>query len=105
MNNRQLAWGGARNALGAAFYVVLVVCLMSYAGDRFDSAPEMLTGIAVLMLFVTSALIEATLVLGQPIWMFVNGKKSEALRLFGYTAGALVALMMLAMTARIMASA
>ncbi len=105
MKDAKLVWWGIRNAVGAALYVALVVWFMSCAGRIAGKGPELLTGIAMLMLFVASALIEATLVLGQPIWMFINGKKGEALRLFGFTAGALVLLTVLVIAVRLSVSA
>lgn len=40
-----------------------------------------------LLLFVLSATIVGTLVLGKPILLYWNGAKSEALRFFTYTVG------------------
>jgi hypothetical protein len=43
------------------------------------------------MLFVVSATIVGSLVVGRPILLFLDGKKNEALRFFGYTLGWLAA--------------
>jgi hypothetical protein len=43
--------------------------------------------LAVLMLFVVSATIVGSLVLGRLILLYLDGKKNEALRFFDYTVG------------------
>ncbi|MDD5251059.1 MAG: hypothetical protein PHT12_00320 [Patescibacteria group bacterium] len=94
-----------RNAASAVLYVVLVVFFMSNANRIFGTPPvEMLIGAFMLTLFVVSALIESILVLGQPVWLFTQGKRTEALKLLGYTTGfmvlALLALMLIMLVAR-----
>jgi len=44
------------------------------------------------MLFVVSATIVGTLVLGRPILLYLGGKRNEAPRFFGWTVGWLAAL-------------
>lgn len=92
-SSRHLALAGLRNAAGALVYVLLVATFMTNA-DRFlptDRQAPALTLSALLLLFVISALIEATLVLGQPLWLLTQGKRREALELFGWTSGVIVA--------------
>ena len=95
--SRRLALAGLRNAAGALVYVFLVATFMTNA-DRFlptDRQAPALTLSALLLLFVISALIEATLVLGQPLWLLTQGKRREALELFGWTSGTIFTVLIL----------
>lgn len=85
-----LILAGLRNAAGAALYVALVVTVMQAIGRSASQAEAWLQISAFLMLFVLSALVEALFVLGQPVWMFLHGQRAEALKLLGYTVGALI---------------
>ena len=73
-------------------YVSLVAFVMSHAQSWFPGPDTWLTPVAVLMLFVLSAAITGTLVLGRPILMYVDGQKKEGLQFFGYTVGWLLIL-------------
>jgi hypothetical protein len=53
------------------------------------------------MLFVLSATIVGSLVLGRPILLHLEGKKNEALRFFGYTVGWLAILTVIIFLARL----
>ncbi len=68
-------------------YVSLVASIMSHGSIWFGEKDTAWTPVAVLMLFVLSAAITASLVLGRPLLMFLDGKKKEALQFFGYTVG------------------
>jgi hypothetical protein len=57
--------------------------------------------LALLMLFVLSATIVGSLVLGRPILLHLEGKKNEALRFFGYTVGWLAILTVIIFLARL----
>ena len=74
-------------ALGEAAYIGLVALLMSGAERFFGNTPDnkILAPITFLLLFVLSAAISGALVLGKPVLMYVEGKKKEALTLFGFT--------------------
>jgi len=78
-------------ALGHAaltfLYVGAVAWFMSNAEDAFDVIPEIFAGITMLTLFVISAAVTGSLVVGRPILLYLEGKKSEAIRFFGYTLG------------------
>lgn len=74
------------NSLGTAVYIILVVCLI-FSMQRFSSTPDktILIPIAMLLLFVFSAAITGFLVLGNPIMLYIDGKKKEAISLLRYT--------------------
>lgn len=78
----------ALNALGTVAYVALVATLMRNAQRIFGNKPDtVFAPILILTLFVFSAAITASLVLGKPILMYLNNEKNEAVRLFLYTLG------------------
>ena len=74
------------NALLTAFYVALLALFVSNAGTIFEHGPDnALIPMAMLLLFIFSALVCGGLVLGRPILWYLDGKKKEALKLLGYT--------------------
>jgi hypothetical protein len=80
------------NALGTVAYITLIAVVMSslqkYAGDKPDGffAPVLF-----LTLFVLSAAVTGSLVIGKPVLMFLGDQKTEAINLFFYTLGWLAA--------------
>src|SRR3989344_1776138 len=73
------------NALLASGYIVLVASLMFF-GSRFAGGPDtVLVPIAMLSLFVLSAAVMAYLFLLQPVQMYLDGEKKEAIHLFAKT--------------------
>ncbi len=97
MKNKILGLAGL-HALGTAIYVGLVASLLFYSPNIFASSPKetVLIPIAMLMLFVVSALITGSLVLGRPIMWYLDGKKKEAVSLLMTTAGFLIIITLLA---------
>lgn len=77
---------GFLDALGTIIYIALVATVMSNA-NRWFGGPDIpiLTPIAVLSLLVLSAAIVGALVLGRPVMRYLDGQKSEAVKLFLYT--------------------
>jgi hypothetical protein len=91
MKSNKLWLLGLGHAILIFFYIYGVVILMSNAQRLFGAINNNILGaIAFLLLFVVSALITGTLVLGLPIYLFLNGEKIEALKMFFYTAGWLI---------------
>lgn len=91
-------WLSVLNSLGVLAYVSLVVTFMNNAQNIFgnnDKPP--LTGVVVLMLFVLSALITGSLVVGKPIMLYLDGQKKEAVKMLFYTGASLFVLLLLAM--------
>lgn len=81
---------GVRNAFGAFLYVAAVAMFMTVAERTFGQhEPGILGPIGFLMLFVTSAAVMGLLIFGGPVMLYIDGKKKEAVRLVGWTVGAL----------------
>jgi hypothetical protein len=74
-----------RNSLGTAVYVVIVALIINNAEKIFGTMKNIIGPIAFLLLFVTSAAITGFLVLGQPIMLYFDNQKREAVKLFIYT--------------------
>jgi hypothetical protein len=83
------------DALGVAFYVFLVSLIMNYGSKIFGEKDSAITPIAVLLLFVLSALVTSGLVLGRPIMLYLDGQKKEGVKLLLYTGLSLFVLLML----------
>ncbi len=77
-------------------YVALVVWFMNSAGKFIGQTNEMLAGMTMLMIFILSALITSSLVLGRPILYYLDGKKKQALKLLFYTTAGLFFWLLLA---------
>jgi len=78
----------AMNSLGTAIYIVLVVSLIYFFGNRFpEDGKTLLAPIVMLMFFVFSAAFTGTLVFGRPIIWYLDGKKKDAVLLLAYTLG------------------
>ncbi len=73
------------HAVLVGVYVSLVASVMNHGSKWFGQTDTAWTPVAVLMLFVLSAAITGTLVLGRPVLMYLDGQKKEALQFFGYT--------------------
>ena len=59
-----------------------------FNGEKFfGKADNFLMPVAMLLLFVLSAAITGALVLGKPILLYLDNKKEDALKLFGWTLG------------------
>lgn len=70
------------NAISATLYITLIATLMFYGKTFFGPKDTILTPIAVLSLFSLSAAIMAYLFLYQPLMLFLDGHKKEAINLF-----------------------
>ncbi len=76
------------NAFLAAGYIVLVVTIMTSFVDKADG-PErgILVPLTVLSLFVLSAAVMGFIFFYQPVLLFLDGQKKEAVNLFLKTVG------------------
>jgi len=86
------------NSIAAAAYIALVAFIMSNI-ERIvppnidDSSPRsILPAITFLTLFVISAAVMALTIFGRPIIWYLDGKKTEAVKLALYTVGFLAIL-------------
>ncbi|MEK9172950.1 MAG: hypothetical protein AAB594_00050 [Patescibacteria group bacterium] len=83
----------AINSLAATAYIALVATVMSNI-KRFIGPNEgdgnVLSLIAFLTLFVISAATMGIIIFGRPIMWYLNGEKSEAVKLTLYTVGFMI---------------
>lgn len=73
------------NVLGTIAYVSVVATMMKNGEKIFDNINQTTGPIAFLSLFVLSAAITGSLVLGKPVVLYLNGEKNEAVKMFIYT--------------------
>lgn len=78
------------HAVVTLVYIVLVAWLMSNGDKLFGAGSGLLSGVAVLLLFVLSAAIVGLLVLGWPVKLYLDGDKKEAVKFLFWTLGWLV---------------
>ena len=85
-NSKLISWS-LINAVLTALYVALIAWLMYNGGTYFGKAESFIMPLALLLLFVVSAAITGLLVFGRPIYLYLGGAKSEAIKLLFYTIG------------------
>lgn len=73
------------NAVAGGLYIFLVAWLMFNVVQFFPKEDTFLAPATFLLLFVVSAAIEGSLILGQPIMLYLDGKKIEAMKLLSFT--------------------
>lgn len=74
------------NALLASAYIIFIALMMQLA-DRLHPKDTIITPIAVLSVFTLSAAIMGYLFLSNPLQMYLDGKKKEAVTFFMKTVG------------------
>ena len=75
-----------------------IVAVIIYNAEKiFGTMKNIIGPIAFLLLFVTSAAITGFLVLGQPIILYVDNQRREAVKLFIYTVAWLFVFTIIAM--------
>ena len=95
MTNSKLIKTSLINAIGATIYVSAVAWLMSNGQKLFGKNDTILSGVAILLLFVISAAVTGFLILGRPVLMYLDGAKKEALKLFYLTIAGLATIAIL----------
>lgn len=71
------------NALGASAYIVLIVSVMTFATNSLRDKPDTFFGpITVLFMLTLSVAVMAYLFFYQPLQLFIEGKKKEAVNIF-----------------------
>lgn len=81
MKNSKLLFYAFIQSLGVFIYVALVALLMSNGKNLFGEFSGAWGPIAMLLLFVLSALITATIILLRPIHFYLDGFKKDAVKL------------------------
>ena len=99
--NKQVSIGkyALANGLLTALYALLIALFFANAHDLFGDVKSALIPMAMLLLFVFSALVCGSLVLGRPLMWYLDGNKKEAIRLLGYTALVLFVVMIVVFVA------
>ena len=95
MSNKLIIKYALANSLWTVLYVILIGVLFSNAQAIFGDVKSALIPIAMLLLFVFSALLCGSLILGRPILWYLDGRKNEALKLFSYTVVSLFVVLVL----------
>ncbi len=89
MKNSKIFLWSIVNSLGAFLYISAVAWLMFNANEIFGRIDNFWGPAALLLLFVLSATVVGSLVLGRPIYFYFSGFKKEAVKLLIYTIGCL----------------
>lgn len=71
------------NVLGAAAYTVLIIFVMMGLNTGGSDSPA--SPFVFLMMFVLSATVVGSLILGRPLLMYIDGRKEEAVNMFIWT--------------------
>lgn len=82
--NKIVSWSLV-DACGTLIYITLIDLFFNNAKYIFPHDNSFFIPIAILTLFVLSAAITGSLVLGRPVLMYLDGHKKEAVQLFLYT--------------------
>ena len=77
------------NALGVIIYISLVAFVMLNSENLFGQMDNLWGPVGFLLLFTVSAAITGLLVLGRPAYLFLNGQKTEAVKMLIYTVAGL----------------
>lgn len=101
MTTKKILTTGLLHAAGVTVYVTAVAWLMQNAERIFGQMKNTGGPVAFLLMFVTSAAITGSLVLGRPVLAYWDGRKTEAIKLFLSTVGWLVLITALIFTAQI----
>ena len=92
---KKLVLAGLLSALGEGVYVFLVALFMFNSTKIAGNEPGIVGIVSVLLIFVISAALSGAIVLGKPILLYLEGKKSEAIKLFGMTIGWMLVLLVI----------
>lgn len=66
---------------GAAAWISIVAAFMQNANSWFGTQDTIISIIAIMILFATSALVVGGLLAGKPIFLYIDGKKKEAVQM------------------------
>lgn len=87
------------NALSALGYIILVASVMFYGFKNLGPDGEsIIIPIAMLSLFTLSAAVMGYVFLSQPLQLYLDGKKKEAVKLITQTIGVFATITALALT-------
>ena len=89
------------NAVGVAVYVIGLSFILRNGNQIFGKMDNFLAPVAFLLLFVLSAAITGMLVIGKPLLLYFENRKSEAIKMFFYTIGWLFLITLIILIAQI----
>ncbi len=87
MKNQKTIFISLLNAVGVAVYIIGISFILRNGDKIFGKMDNFLAPVAFLLLFVLSAAITGMLVLGRPLLLYFENRKSEAIKMFFYTIG------------------
>lgn len=73
------------NSIGVLVYVAIVSYVMTNAERVFGKMDSAISAVGFLMLFVLSAGIVGSLIVGKPIMLYIDNNKKEAISLLIWT--------------------
>ena len=100
MNNLKILKESFLSAVGVVVYVFLVAGIMLYGEKIFGKMQNFLGPVIFLLLFVFSALITGLLVLGRPVWLYLEKERQAAVKLLLSTTGWLLVIMIVIMAVK-----
>lgn len=74
-------------SVGLTIYIAVVAWLLQNGEKLFGKFSDLWGPILFLLLFVFSALVSSLLVLGYPIWLYLEKEKKAAIKLLFYNLG------------------
>lgn len=87
------------NALSASAYIILVVSVMTFVTQPLKNKPDtFFAPIVFLSVLTLSVAVMAFLFFYQPLLLFIEGKKKEAINLFVKTVGVFAIITAIALT-------
>jgi len=90
------------SALGVEVYILGVSVIVRNGERIFGQMKGLLGPVTFLMLFVVSAALTGALVLGRPVILYFDNKKTEGIKLFIYTIGWMFVLTLLGLFIQIL---
>jgi len=101
MKDKDIALWSFIDAISVAGYVAAVSSIIRNGERIFGKMDNFLGPVAFLLLFVLSAAITGALILGRPVMLFLGGQKKEAVKLFIFSVGWLLAIIIVVFVAQI----
>jgi len=95
MKNSKTIFEGFLSAAAVLIYVFFIAYVLTNGEAWFGAVNSFFAPAMILMLFVVSALITASLVFAKPIYLYFEGKKKQGIELFFSTASWLIAITVL----------
>ncbi|MEA3248801.1 MAG: hypothetical protein U9Q03_00390 [Patescibacteria group bacterium] len=69
------------HALGVFLYTAAVSWLLMHGERLFGTGQHLMQPVAVLMLLVLSVALVGTLIFGYPVWLYLESKKKESVKM------------------------